>query len=406
MRRAANYLYVIAVKRGGSPALVEFTGLPPRGNGQPLTRGEVLFEYVQRPLPPPPLPNKQVPRPVKVDRRRLPRLVQRARRARLPLRPLLTMAAPYPWPVKPFDRQHPVRGFFNDPRVQDASHAFHFGIDVSAPDGTAVYAVTPGRSSSRTRATPSQCRRRTGAPSATGTSSRRSRTTSRSACTSCSVTSRRAGATSTSPRASTGRYVDPIRPGAIHPFVDVGPSDGREDHVPQRRQGRVCPTASRAVCRSAASPTTRRRSTCRRRGRTCRWRPARVRYRIFCAGKCVLPLRAGVDLRVFRKPDLFQTVYGARDTAEPPQQARALLLRPRPRLEQRRVPEQPLQPRGAGGRRARERRVLDAPVHDPQLTSQLSGRSGSITTCSRWNAPIGLSLRPCTLGRRSTSWRA
>ena len=38
--------------------------------------------------------------------------------------------------------------------------------------------------------------------------------------------------------------------------------------------------------------------------------PARVRYRIFCAGKCVLPLRAGVDLRVFRKPDKFRTVYG------------------------------------------------------------------------------------------------
>src|ERR1700712_5035317 len=28
VRRAANYLYVIAVKRGGSPALVDFTGLP------------------------------------------------------------------------------------------------------------------------------------------------------------------------------------------------------------------------------------------------------------------------------------------------------------------------------------------------------------------------------------------
>jgi hypothetical protein len=26
----------------------------------------VLFEYVQRPLPPPPLPNRQIPRPVKV----------------------------------------------------------------------------------------------------------------------------------------------------------------------------------------------------------------------------------------------------------------------------------------------------------------------------------------------------
>src|SRR3954453_17455347 len=49
------------------------------------------------------------------------------------------------WPVKPFNRQHRVRGFFNDPRIGDGgSHAFHFGIDISAPDGTAVYAVEPG----------------------------------------------------------------------------------------------------------------------------------------------------------------------------------------------------------------------------------------------------------------------
>ena len=56
----------------------------------------------------------------------------------------LTVTIPYGWPVKPFDQQHPVRGYFNDPRVLDASHAFHFGVDVSAPDGTAVYAVAPG----------------------------------------------------------------------------------------------------------------------------------------------------------------------------------------------------------------------------------------------------------------------
>ena len=55
------------------------------------------------------------------------------------------MSAPYGWPVKPFDKQHPVRGYLNDPRIQDASHAFHFGVDVSAPDGTAVYSVTPGK---------------------------------------------------------------------------------------------------------------------------------------------------------------------------------------------------------------------------------------------------------------------
>jgi len=60
VRRAGAFLYVIAVKRGGSPALVDFVGLPP------VTKGEVLFEYVQRPLPPPPLPNRQIPRPVKI----------------------------------------------------------------------------------------------------------------------------------------------------------------------------------------------------------------------------------------------------------------------------------------------------------------------------------------------------
>ncbi len=53
--------------------------------------------------------------------------------------------AAYDWPVKPFDRQHPVRGFLDDPRIGGGgSHAFHFGIDVSAPDGTPVYAVEAG----------------------------------------------------------------------------------------------------------------------------------------------------------------------------------------------------------------------------------------------------------------------
>jgi hypothetical protein len=53
--------------------------------------------------------------------------------------------ATYGWPVKPFDRQHPVRSFFDDPRQEGSEAAsFHFGIDVSAPDGTPVYAVADG----------------------------------------------------------------------------------------------------------------------------------------------------------------------------------------------------------------------------------------------------------------------
>ena len=50
----------------------------------------------------------------------------------------------YPWPLKPFDRSHPVRGYFNDPRISGTSRAFHFGIDISAPNGTPVYAVRRG----------------------------------------------------------------------------------------------------------------------------------------------------------------------------------------------------------------------------------------------------------------------
>jgi len=51
----------------------------------------------------------------------------------------------YGWPLRPFDRPHPVRGYFNDPRISGSSKAFHFGIDVSAPNGTPVYAVEAGK---------------------------------------------------------------------------------------------------------------------------------------------------------------------------------------------------------------------------------------------------------------------
>lgn len=65
--------------------------------------------------------------------------------------------APYGWPVKPFDAPHPVRGGFGDPRTVfegpptpvtlmsgSGSFQFHFGIDISAPDGTSVYPVESG----------------------------------------------------------------------------------------------------------------------------------------------------------------------------------------------------------------------------------------------------------------------
>jgi murein DD-endopeptidase MepM/ murein hydrolase activator NlpD len=68
-----------------------------------------------------------------------------------------TRSGGYGWPVKPFDQQHPVRGSFGDPRTvfhgaptvrslltSDGGFSYHQGIDVSAPDGTAVYPVRSG----------------------------------------------------------------------------------------------------------------------------------------------------------------------------------------------------------------------------------------------------------------------
>jgi hypothetical protein len=51
----------------------------------------------------------------------------------------------YSWPLQPFDWAHPVRAFFNDPRISGATKAFHFGVDISAPNGTPVYAVAAGQ---------------------------------------------------------------------------------------------------------------------------------------------------------------------------------------------------------------------------------------------------------------------
>jgi Peptidase family M23 len=64
-------------------------------------------------------------------------------------------AWPYPWPVKPFHKQHPIRGSFGDPRTVyvntwltrfegSGAFSFHQGVDISAPDGTPVYPVASG----------------------------------------------------------------------------------------------------------------------------------------------------------------------------------------------------------------------------------------------------------------------
>jgi murein DD-endopeptidase MepM/ murein hydrolase activator NlpD len=58
-------------------------------------------------------------------------------------------ARAYPWPLKPFDRPHPIRSGFGDPRYHvglngTLSASFHFGVDIVGRDGTPVYSVEPG----------------------------------------------------------------------------------------------------------------------------------------------------------------------------------------------------------------------------------------------------------------------
>ncbi|MEN3340752.1 MAG: hypothetical protein V7644_156 [Actinomycetota bacterium] len=62
-------------------------------------------------------------------------------------------SAAYPWPVPPFSAQHPVRADLDDPRITMGSldshdprnhSAFHSGIDISTPDGSGVYSVSSG----------------------------------------------------------------------------------------------------------------------------------------------------------------------------------------------------------------------------------------------------------------------
>jgi hypothetical protein len=62
----------------------------------------------------------------------------------------------YQWPVAPFHQQHPIRGYFGDPRTiyfdpfdptrfpENGDVSFHNGVDIMARPGTAVYPVLSG----------------------------------------------------------------------------------------------------------------------------------------------------------------------------------------------------------------------------------------------------------------------
>jgi Peptidase family M23 len=214
----------------------------------------------------------------------------------------------YGWPVKPFDHQHPVRGFFNDPRVLDASHAFHFGVDVSAPDGTAVYAVAPGtvyiedkghavavlqsngRSHSYWHVKPVVAHhQRVGLHQLLGH---------------IEPTWGHVHLAEIYRR----RFYDPLRPGALTPFTDVGNPTvskiifrrGNTNLPPDRVFGvvTICCHAFDTPPIFVPPPWSHMPVT-----------PVQVRFRIVRDGKAVVPWRYGVDMRQFRQPADFNVVF-------------------------------------------------------------------------------------------------
>ena len=71
--------------------------------------------------------------------------------------PRVASSGGFGYPIKPFDREHPIRANFGDPRSNfhgpptldtvlhgAGSFSFHQGVDISAPNGTAVYPVVDG----------------------------------------------------------------------------------------------------------------------------------------------------------------------------------------------------------------------------------------------------------------------
>ena len=66
-------------------------------------------------------------------------------------------ASAYPWPLKPFHQQHPIRANFGDPRTRflntmltdglqgPGTFLFHNGVDIAAQAGTPVFPVISGK---------------------------------------------------------------------------------------------------------------------------------------------------------------------------------------------------------------------------------------------------------------------
>lgn len=203
-------------------------------------------------------------------------------------------ARAYHWPVKPFDRQHPIRGAFDDPR---AGGSFHFGVDISAPDGTKVYAVAPG---TVFRYSDAVAVRRPGGREFSYWHVRATVAEHTYVTAGEEIGVIRRGFGHVHFAEFNGKtYVNPLRRGGLTPFVDhtapvVGPVDIRYAH------GKIEATVEAYDAPPEAPPWP---------WQTALWTPSLIRWRLVGAGRVVVPWTIAVDSATYHPKRMFSRVF-------------------------------------------------------------------------------------------------
>jgi Peptidase family M23 len=204
------------------------------------------------------------------------------------------LAPAYPWPIKPFDEAHAIRGAFDDPRD---GRSFHFGVDISAPDGTAVYAVAAGTvyRYSDAVAVRQEDGREFSYWHVEATVPEHAYVEQGDL-----LGYVRAGWGHVHFAEFDGRtYVNPLLPGSLEPFTDttvpvVGPIAVHED------DGRIDATVEAYDLPPIAPPTP---------WQDARWTPEIIRWRLLRDGRDLMPWTDAVDFSQYLPPSAFASVY-------------------------------------------------------------------------------------------------
>jgi hypothetical protein len=207
---------------------------------------------------------------------------------------LPALAFAYPWPVKPFDEPHPIRGAFDDPRD---GRFFHFGVDISAADGTPVYAVAPG---TIFRYSDAVAVRQPDGHEFSYWHVEATVPEHSYAQAGEQIGVVRAGWGHVHFAEFDGRtYVNPLRPGGLEPFTDtsapvVGPI------VVHESGGRIDATVEAYDVPPIAPPPP---------WQDARWTPEVVRWRLLRGGRELTPWTDAVDFTQYLPPSDFSSVY-------------------------------------------------------------------------------------------------